>query len=154
MEYGVWGIQMFRTTSNQKTGSKTPGSIKICNAHKNPIKLNAKTNATYQEQGVYADFTELLTTIIKLDHVFHTKPSITLLVLSPFTLPATCLTYNVLRGSIRRGAHGKQGKQEPSIMTATPPVHSQTQDILLTEVNSYGTLQKTNTVKLNGKTNI
>lgn len=105
---------------------------------------------------MYADFTELFATIIilyDLVHLFHIKPSIALLVLSPSSLPATCLTYNVLRGSTRTGAHGKQGKQEPSIMTATLPAHSQTQNLLLPEINNYGTLLKNNTVKLNGKTN-
>jgi len=59
---------------------------------------------------MYFDFTELSATVIKLYdfvRVFHTKPSIALLVLSPSSLPATCLTYNVLRGSIRTGAHDK-----------------------------------------------
>jgi len=38
-------------------------------------------------------------------------------------------------------------------MTATLPAYSQTQDRLIAEINSYGTLLKKNTSKHNGKTN-
>ena len=103
-----------------------------------PISLN------YSQQSIK---------LYNLFHVFHTKPSIVLLVLSPSSVAATCLTNNVLQGSIRTGAHGKYGKQEPSIMTATLPAHNQTQDLLLAENNNYGILLNNDTVKLNGNTN-
>jgi hypothetical protein len=93
----------------RKQAIKT-GSIKICNPHKNPIKLHSK-HATYREQFVYTEFIKLFATIMQLydlDDVFHTKPIIALLALRlPLFSRATCLTYNVLLGSIRTGAHRK-----------------------------------------------